>query len=938
MNEWGIASVPFFSSLLALLVVVGLTVRLRGFPRGNSIMNALQEEIQEGAKSFLVAEYQYLLGFVTVFAGLLFVLFGAAVPNAEWIDGVNIMVCFVIGAMLSAAAGWFGMQVATEANEKTTQAAMDGLPEALKVAFTGGSIMGFTVVGLGLGGVSILFIIMQASCDETKQPTVHQCMNSAMSPLAGFGFGASAIALFARVAGGIFTKAADVGADLVGKVESGIPEDDPRNPAVIADNVGDNVGDVAGMGADLFESFVGSLIAAMTLATPTASAVTAAAAAVATAADKVTLAPTAAMTGAPTSEVAVAAIMAVEPILDLAKVALPFWLAGGGIVCSFIGFLAVRLPSTVKGQESSFSQKQLLSVLHRGTYLSSLLVIGWSIALVFILFPGREEEGWKYFGCIIIGLVTGILIGEATEYFTSYEYKPTFSIMNAGKTGPATVIIQGLGVGMLSVVPPVFLLVAAVLSCTALGDEYGVAVAAVGMLSTLGITLATDAYGPVADNAGGIAEMALCEPIVRQRTDDLDALGNTTAATGKGFAIGSAVLTALSLLAAFKQTAFPNGPGAGVTLDVTDSVILSGVIFGAMLPYLFAALTMLSVGKAAGAIIKNVREQFGIEVECPITKIKCCLAKESFADNWGHKFPKRGQKKTKEELKLQRDAAVNAMKLVGGSAQCVTIATESSVKEMVLPGAYAILSPALIGMLVGPACLAGMLVGAIASGCMLGIMMSNAGGAWDNSKKYVEIECQRRADLPEGSKENPHNQGFNTVKKSAEGAEKITSSDGTVVTWVDKTKPSYDLKGKHGKLEFNFIPKHTLHHDACVVGDTVGDPFKDTSGPALNILIKLMSMIALTIAPLMEGNGTYEDWGYGLIPLGLCIVATVIASMWAGGVLDEADVGGKEESKDKGEEMEEIKDEGEMVQDLAASGEVSEAYATAHADVTPLIS
>jgi len=281
MTEWGIASVPFFSSLLALLVVVWLKIRLSGFARGDTVMNQLQEEIQSGARSFLVAEYQYLLGFVTVFAGLLFVLFGAAVPDAEWIDGVNIMVCFIIGAMLSAAAGWFGMQVATEANEKTTQAAKKGLPEALAVAFTGGSVMGFTVVGLGLGGVSILFIIMQASCDEAKQPTVHQCMNSAMSPLAGFGFGASAIALFARVAGGIFTKAADVGADLVGKVESGIPEDDPRNPAVIADNVGDNVGDVAGMGADLFESFVGSLIAAMTLATPTASAVAAAAAAAA---------------------------------------------------------------------------------------------------------------------------------------------------------------------------------------------------------------------------------------------------------------------------------------------------------------------------------------------------------------------------------------------------------------------------------------------------------------------------------------------------------------------------------------------------------------------------------------------------------------------------------------------------------------------------------
>jgi len=780
-----LAVVPFGASLFSLATVMALKSKLGGAERGVDIgsdqgvgakMNALSDTIQEGAMAFLKTEYKYLAGFVTVVAIILFVLLGILVDGAEVVDGLKTAICFVFGAMLSAQAGWIGMRVATDANVKTTQAARkkeganDHLNKALRVAFTGGSIMGFTVVGLGLFGVSILFFVMTLWCDVDSDA---QCIASAMVPLAGFGFGASAIALFARVAGGIFTKAADVGADLVGKVEAGIPEDDPRNPAVIADNVGDNVGDVAGMGADLFESFVGSLIACMTLADTT------------------------------------------NP-LYLSQVALPFWLAGGGVLCSLVGFVFVRVP------DGEATQEQLLHALHRGTYVSSVLVTGLSVVLVLILFGDDMEMGWKLFGCIMIGLVSGILIGEATEYCTSYAYQPTVSIMNSGRTGPATVIIQGLGVGMLSCVPPVTILVGAILGCTALGGEYGVAIAAVGMLSTLGITLATDAYGPVADNAGGIAEMAELDPQVRDTTDALDALGNTTAATGKGFAIGSAVLTALSLLAAFKVNA-----GIPDSLAVTDSVILSGVMFGAMLPYLFAALTMLSVRKSAGAIINEVRRQF-------------CFpgVKESFLkENEGN-----------AAMKTVAEDAVNP-------SLCVKIATESSVVEMVLPGTYAILCPIMIGLLVGPACLAGVLAGSIASGCMLGIMMSNAGGAWDNSKKYIEIEC-----TPE---DDDATKGFDEKGEN----------------------PSYKIK-KNG---FPTIPKHTVHHDACVVGDTVGDPFKDTSGPALNILIKLMSMVSLTIAPLLAGNEAYADWVFGLIPVVVAILITVVHTCKHGSILADVE-------------------------------------------------
>merc|ERR1740138_1285460 len=558
--------------------------------------------------------------------------------------------------------------------------------------------------------------------------------------LSGFGFGASSIALFARVAGGIYTKAADVGADLVGKVEAGIDEDDPHNPAVIADNVGDNVGDVAGMGADLFESYVGSVIAAATLG-------------------------------------------AKHPT----TLALPFYLATLGVVCSFAGFFCVSTKE--KGAGWNVSLGKLMWALEKGMFVAGGLFTILSAVLCWMMF--NSKEGWKVYGCIMIGLVAGAMIGKVTEYFTSFDYGPVISIKDRARTGPATVVIQGIGVGMISTVPPVLILVVAIVACNELAGSYGISLAAVGMLSTLGITLATDAYGPVADNAGGLAEMAGLGPDVRAKTDSLDALGNTTAATGKGFAIGSAVLTSLSLLAAFKKQigsiVDPESP-VPLSFDVSDAMVLTGLLFGAMLPYLFAALTMISVGKAAAEIIEEVRRQFR-EVTNPLTGRTLREAIERASN--GETIP--------EEEDVEPD-----------SNRCVQISTRSSVKEMIAPGCYAILAPIFVGFFAGPRALMGVLGGAVVSGAMLAIMMSNAGGAWDNSKKL----CEKLK-----------------IKKTEQGK-------------------------------------------ACIVGDTVGDPFKDTSGPALNILLKLMSMVALLIAPVIEGKKDWEIWYAGIAPLVASLACT----------------------------------------------------------------
>mmetsp|Transcript_16056 Transcript_16056/g.37019 ORF Transcript_16056/g.37019 Transcript_16056/m.37019 type:complete len:774 (+) Transcript_16056:319-2640(+) len=696
----------------ALLFSIFLLGNLKGSPRGNDVMNKISDQIKSGARAFLKTEYRFLALFVAVVFLLLLTLYALNPPSGtDWFDGLRYSLSFFVGTFLSGLAGWGGMMAATDANVRTANAAdKGGLNAALRVAFTGGSVAGFVVVGLGIVGVSaVLFTLTlgYAGMGQAERLTI------AADTLAAFGFGASSIALFTRVGGGIFTKAADVGADLVGKVEMNIHEDDARNPAVIADNVGDNVGDVAGMSADLFESFVGSIIAAVALAKG-----------------------------------------------DIVLVMLPLWVTGIGVIASMAGFFAVR---TKEGA----SQRDLLFAFHKGSFVTSIIIIGFSALITPFFFEGREGVGWSIFGCIVIGLFAGVLIGQVTEYFTSYSFWPTRSIAAAGVSGPGTVVIQGLGIGMISTFVPAMILVVTILACNSLYSSYGIAMSSVGMLSSLGFTLATDAYGPIADNAGGIAEMAKLDGRVRETTDALDALGNTTAATGKGFAIGSAVLTALSLLAAFKDK-------AGVdNVDIGDPVVLSGVLIGAMLPFLFAGLTMLSVRKTAGAIIDEVHRQF-------------------------------------ETIPGLREGTAEA-----DSDRCVEISTRFSIQEMVLPGMYAIFFPATVGFLIGPFCLAGLLAGAIASGMMLATMMANGGGAWDNAKKYIEIE------------------------------------------------------GAHGG-------KGTAIHKACVVGDTVGDPFKDTSGPSLNILIKLMSIVALTIAPSMNGVDHWETVLWGLIPLSVMLLGTTL--------------------------------------------------------------
>lgn len=722
-------------NMIYLVILSGIIALLYSFwksrwiikqDEGTDTMKMIGRNIAEGAMAFLKAEYKILSIFVLAVALLLgFVNYGKADSS------ILISLSFVVGALASGLAGFIGMKVATKANNRTTHAARTSLTKGLEVAFVGGSVMGLSVVGLGVIGLGSLFLFYQSHFDN---------IITVLNVISGFSLGASSIALFARVSGGIYTKAADIGADLVGKIEAGIPEDHPLNPATIADNVGDNVGDVAGMGADLFESYVGSIIGSMILG----------------------------------------ASILVAGQFDLNFILLPLLLAGAGVIVSIIGTFLVSV------KEGGNPQKGL----NRGHFGSSAIMVVVMYFIINAILPSNFVLGGigytslGVFFATLVGLAAGIGIGTVTEFYTGIDTKPVRSISKQSLTGAATNIIAGLGFGMQSTAIPTLIIAIAIMASYHFAGLYGIAMAALGMLANTGIQLAIDAYGPISDNAGGIAEMAGLPKEVRSRTDKLDAVGNTTAAIGKGFAIGSAALTALALFAAFRTSIFVTRIAAGieesaavVNIDITNASVMAGLFVGAMLPFLFSSLAMGAVGRAAMAMIEEVRRQFK---EIPELAAALKIMKKYDSDM---------DKANAEEKKVFDNALTKA-----DHNACIEISTTAAIREMVLPGMLAILTPVAVGFIFGAEILGGLLAGVTVSGVLMAIFQSNAGGAWDNAKKLFE-----------------------------EGVE------------------------INGQKYF----KGSEAHKAAVVGDTVGDPFKDTSGPSLNILIKLMSVVSLVIAPLI---------------------------------------------------------------------------------------